>query len=160
LVAANASERGLTPPIALDALDNQRQPTRDNEGAIIAYTRPIMVLIDEFSASGGDAFAAVMQDNSRAALFGYRTTGAGGNVTQWRAGSYSEAIVTLTESLMSRSFERPAKEGYPTSLYVENVGVHPDFEYDYMTQQNLFGNGKPFVDAFTATMAEHIRRFR
>jgi hypothetical protein len=29
-----------------------------------------------------------------------------------------------------------------------------------MTQQNLFENGKPFVDAFTAAMVEHIRRFR
>jgi hypothetical protein len=160
LVQANASDRGLTAPIPLDSIENQRQPARNNQGNIIAYTRPIMVLIDEFSASGGDAFAAVIQDNARGALFGYRTMGAGGNVTQWRAGSYSEAIVTLTESLMSRAFERAADNGYPTSRYIENVGVRPDFEYDYMTQENLFGNGKPFVDAFTAAMVEHIRRFR
>ena len=86
--------------------------------------------------------------------------GAGGNVTQWRAGSYSEATVTLTESLMSRSFERAGDSGFPSSRYVENVGVRPDFEYDYMAQQNLFESGKPFVDAFTAAMVEHIRRFR
>jgi CDP-glycerol glycerophosphotransferase (TagB/SpsB family) len=41
---------------------------------------------------------------------------------------------------------------YLTAPYVENIGVRPDIEVDYMTRDNLLQNGKPFVDAFTKAM--------
>lgn len=158
LVQANRSGRNLTPPIPIDDLEITRQPATDNSNNLLAYSKPMIVLIDEWSASGGDAFAAVIQDNGRGPLFGYRTMGAGGNVTSWFAGSYSEGQTALTESLMSRATERAEDGGYPVSPYVENVGVRPDIEYDYMTRDNLFQNGKPFVDAFTAAMVDQIRK--
>ena len=118
------------------------------------------MLSDETSASAADMFAATMQDNGRAVLFGKRTMGAGGNVTQWQTGTYSEAFATLTESLMVRKYERFEAGGLPVSPYVENVGVHPEIEVDYMTRANLFERGKPFVDAFTQAIVEHIRKNR
>ncbi len=159
-VEANRSAGGLTVPIPLDDITIERQPLRDMDGRLLAYLKPLILLTDEFSASGGDAFAAVIQDNGRGPLFGFRTMGAGGNVTGWRAGSYSEGVVNLTESLMSRLGERGEAGGYPVSPYVENIGVRPDIEYDYMTRDNLFQSGKPFVDAFTAAIVEHIRKNR
>jgi len=48
--------------------------------------------------------------------------------------------------------------GYPTSHYIENAGVHPDVEYDYMTRENLLQRGLPFVNAFTAAIRQDIRR--
>ena len=158
LIAANRSGRGLTTPIPLDDITLEREPRRDRNGNLLSYTKPLIVLIDEFSASGGDAFAAVIQDNGRGPLFGYRTMGAGGNVTEWDAGSYSEGGATLTESLMSRASERAGEAGYPSSRYIENVGVRPDIEYDYMTRENLFRSGRAFVDAFTGAIVEQIRK--
>ena len=43
-----------------------------------AYTKPLMVMVDEFSASGADMFPAIIQDNHRGPIFGTRTMGAGG----------------------------------------------------------------------------------
>ncbi len=47
---------------------------------------------------------------------------------------------------------------YPTTPYLENVGVRPDVEVDYMTKENLVNKGKPFVDAFTAKIVELINQ--
>ena len=46
---------------------------------------------------------------------------------------------------------------YPTSPYVENIGVRPDIEVDYMTIDNLNRRGKPFVDAFVAAIVAQIQ---
>jgi C-terminal processing protease CtpA/Prc len=122
---------------------------------VIAYTKPLIVLVDEMSASGGDAFAATIQDNARGPLLGWRTMGAGGNVETWQAGSYSLGFTSVTESLMNR--KDPVKTAeYPTAPYVENIGVRPDIEVDYMTVANLTQKGKPFVDAFVAAIVARI----
>jgi hypothetical protein len=47
---------------------------------------------------------------------------------------------------------------YPTAPYVENIGVRPDIQVDYMTRDNLTQGGKPFVDAFVAAMVNHIQK--
>ena len=155
IVAANEANRGRTPPIPLDDVTIDRAPATDSAGNRIASTKPLLVLIDELTASAGDAFAATIQDNWRGLLFGRRTMGAGGNVVTWEAGSYSQGIMTLTESLMNRKFPVQTLE-YPEAPYVENIGVYPDFLVDYMTQENLAQNGKPFVDAFVATMVAYL----
>jgi hypothetical protein len=49
---------------------------------------------------------------------------------------------------------------YPTTRYVENVGVRPDIEEDYMTLDNLLNGGRTYVERFTAAMVEHIRNSR
>jgi hypothetical protein len=49
----------------------------DRKAAANAYTKPVLVLVDEISASSADIFAAMVQDNQIAPLFGYRTMGAG-----------------------------------------------------------------------------------
>ena len=155
LVAANAANRGRTKPIPLDDVVIDRSPAIDTAGNMVAYTKPILVLTDELTASGGDAFAATIQDNSRGLLLGRRTMGAGGNVVAWEGGSYSLGIVTLTESLMNRKNPVETVE-YPAAPYVENIGVYPDFYVDYMTIDNLMQNGQPFVDAFISTMVKYL----
>lgn len=160
LVEANASERGLTRPVPWDFNPGlERDPLRDPRGNLLAYSKPLLLLTDEFSASAADGFAAIIQDNQRGPLYGYRTMGAGGNVTSWVAGPYSRSLVTLTESLMSRRTERQ-EAGYPASRYIENVGVHPDIESDYMTAANLSSDGRPFVEGFVRAMVEHIAKSR
>lgn len=160
LIEANASERGLTRPIPWDFNPGlEREPLRDARGNLVAYRKPLMLLTDEFSASATDGFAAVLQDNERGPLFGYRTMGAGGSVSTRVVGPYSRSLATVTESLVSRVRERQV-DGYPASRYVENVGVHPDIEVDYMTAANLYTNGQPFVQEFVRAMVEHIAKSR
>ena len=47
--------------------------------------------------------------------------------------------------------------GYPESHYIENIGAHADIPLDYMTRENLLTGGRPFVEAFTRAIVEHIR---
>lgn len=156
ITTANTEFRGRTGPIPIDDVTIDRPPARDIRGNVIAYSKPLMLLVDEMSASGGDFFAATIQDNKRGPLFGYRTMGAGGNVTGWLAGSYSQGFTTLTESLMSRSQDVVTRD-FPVTRYVENIGVRPDIEYDYMTRENLERGGAPFVESFLGTMYGHIQ---
>jgi C-terminal processing protease CtpA/Prc len=118
-----------------------------------------MVLIDELSASGGDSFPAMVQDNKRGILYGYRTMGAGGSVFGTGAGAYSEGFTTITQSLMNRQNDVVTPD-YPAAPYIENIGVRPDVESDYMTRDNLLQNGRPFVEGFVSTMVDHISRSR
>ena len=56
---------------------------------------------------------------------------------------------------MSRKNSLPA-DGFPTSPYVENVGVRPDTVQEYMTVDNLTNHGATFVQAFSDAMAAYI----
>ena len=123
---------------------------------MIAYKKPLMVLVDEMSASGADSFPATIQDNQRGPLFWWRTMGAGGSVEGRWAGSYSQGYTTVTQSLMSRNQDVVTPD-FPVTRYVENVGVRPDIEFDYMTRENLRRDGGVFVDAFLFAMYNHIQ---
>ena len=159
IVAANRAKRGRTAPIPLDDVVIDRSPAKDATGKVIAYDKPIVLLIDELTASAGDAFAATMQDNARGVLVGWRTMGAGGNVVGWEAGSYSLGTISVTQSLMNRK-NAVVTSDYPAAPYVENIGVRPEIEIDYMTRDNLLQNGKPFVDAFVAATVDYIQKTR
>jgi hypothetical protein len=149
LASAYFDGRGLTGPVPACAFELEL-PT-----APFAYQKPMIVLIDDFSTSAADIFPAIIQDNGRAKLVGTRTSGAGGRVTLAAAGAMSEARTTMTESLVVRAKEYQY-EGFPRSPFIENVGVRPDIELDYMTTENLLLDGAPFVDAFTRIILAEI----
>jgi C-terminal processing protease CtpA/Prc len=153
---AYRGNRPRTEPIPACSLQlHGNEPARDAQGNIAAYTKPLIVLVDEFTISAGDIFAAMLQDNQRGPLVGTRTNGAGGSVTGFVVGTYSEATAGNTNSLVTRiaPVEVP---GYPTTHYVENVGAQADVRLDYMTRENLVTAGRPFVEAFTDTLLAHI----
>lgn len=155
VTAAFLTPSGRTPPLPLCHSDLTVPPATDANNQVIAYTKPIMLLVDEMSASGAELFAAVFQDNQRGTLFGMRTMGAGGNVDQFPVTTYSEGTATVTESLMSRKNPVTTPD-YPTAPYVENIGVRPDIVQDYMTIDNLTNRGATFVQAFTDAMVKYI----
>lgn len=159
ITAANHEFRGLTAPLPLDDVTLEREPATDPDGNIIAYDKPLILLVDEFSASAAERFAATIQDNMRGPLVGWRTMGAGGCVVDWEAGSYSLGAIGMTECLTART-DAVITDDYPAAPYIENIGVRPDVQVDYMTRDNLMQNGKPFVDAFTAVIVDHIQKNR
>jgi hypothetical protein len=64
-------------------------------------------------------------------------------------------VATVTQSLMNRKNPITGTE-YPDAPYVENIGVRPDVQVDYMTRENLLTGGRAFVDRVTRVMLDHI----
>jgi C-terminal processing protease CtpA/Prc len=149
--SAFLKNQGRTNRIPVCAATATRSP------AASAYTKPVLVMADELSASSADIFAAMIQDNHIAPLFGYRTMGAGGSPEDNYVGVYSEGSTSVTRSMIVR-LQPVTISGYPTTSYIENVGVHPDILVDYMTTDNLLNKGAPFVKAFTDAAVALIKK--
>ncbi len=49
---------------------------------------------------------------------------------------------------------------FPAVPYVENIGVRPDIEADYMTKDNLLNRGRSFVSTFTGALVKLIQSGR
>src|SRR5260370_27766945 len=148
VTAAFLMPSGRTPPLPLCGTSLNVLSALDKNGQVIAYSKPVMLLADELSASAADFFAAAFQDNQRGPIFGIRTMGAGGNVDQFPVSTYSEGQATLTESLIHRKNPIATPE-YPTAPYVENIGVRPEITQNYMTVDNLLNHGSTFDQAFS-----------
>jgi len=142
IIEAYNENRGRTVPVSLTTGSLILPPAAN------AYLKPVLLLVDEMTASGGDFFAAIIQDNHRGPLFGMRTMGAGGSVVQFNCTVFTESSCTVTASLMNRGVVISGT-GFPPSPFIENVGVRPDIAADYMTRANLMSAGAPFVQAFT-----------
>ena len=133
------------------------EPARDRQGRSMAYNKPIVLLTDDLSASAADLFATVFQDSWRGPVFGWRTMGLGGSVgTFYDATVYSEGAAGITWTQLTRP-NRVAPAGYLSTNYIENVGVHPDIQYDSQTRENLMSGYRQYVDAFTNAIVNHIR---
>ncbi len=156
VTAAFLTPSGRTPPLPVCDVSLDVPSATDANGNGVAYYKPVMLLVDELTASAGDLFAAVFQDNHRGPVFGMRTMGAGGNVSGFPVTTYSEGLATITESLMHRTHDILTSD-YPAAPYVENIGVRPDIVQDYMTVDNLLNQGATFVQAFTDAMVQLIQ---
>lgn len=106
------------------------------------FTKPIVVLVNETCFSGGDFFPAILQDNHRAVIFGQRTAGAGGVVSEVvftnESGIQSFAITT---SLAERVDQQP----------LENIGVAPDVVYS-LSVEDLEENYASYKQAVNETV--------
>jgi len=139
---AFSENRGRSAPVSLNSTGSlELQP------AASAYTKPMLVLTDEFSASAADMLPAILQGNGRGPIFGWRTMGAGGSVVSFSGPAFTESIFRITVSLMNRG-EVITTPDFPPAPYIENIGVRPDIQVDYMTRANLVSGGAPFVQAF------------
>ncbi len=125
----------LTTPFSLDLMGSMGmiQPNQ-----AVRFTKPVLILINEFDFSGGDVFPSLMKDAGRAKLFGMQTSGAGGNVAQYGPLTNSYFRFSLTESLIVRA----------NGELLENRGVKPDVEYQ-VTEADFHDGYKGYVEAFT-----------
>lgn len=154
---AFSQERGFTYPMAICGVHKDIPTLRDKAGNALAYTKPVLILTDELSASAAELFAAIMQDNGRGQIFGTKTNGAGGAVFDFPIGYSMEASVSLPQKILTRA--KPTVETeLPPAPYIENPGVLPDRTVDYMTVENLASHGKPFVDAFSLAVLDLIAK--
>lgn len=143
VLGAFNENRGRSAPVSLNSTGSLRlNPVAG------AYAKPLLVLTDEFSASGGDMLPAILQSNNRGPILGWRTMGAGGSVVGYSGPAFTESFFRITVSLMNRGHVVNTPD-FPPAPYIENIGVRPDIPVDYMTRANLMSGGAPFVQAFT-----------
>lgn len=133
------------------------QPARSADGSVAAYDKPLIVLVDELSISFGDIFPGMMQDARRGPIVGMRTAGAGGSVSGWPVGTYSEGIGFVTNSLVVRAQSVKAPD-LPAAPFIENIGVIPDIELNFMTRENLMTRGRPYMEAVTNIILAEIAK--
>jgi hypothetical protein len=151
VLRAYNENRGRTAPVSLNSTGSLIL-----NPAAVSYTKPLMVMVDEFSASGGDMFPAIIQDNGRGPIFGMRTMGAGGSVVGFNATAYTESFFRVTVSLMNRG-RLIQTDDFPPAPYIENIGVRPDKVVDYMTRENLMNSGAQYIQAFTAAIVKLVQ---
>lgn len=157
---ANSAHRGRTAGLPLCGATTTVQPARDRSGNVLAYTKPVVMLVDELSASSGDLFPALFQDARRGQIIGYRTMGLGGTVITFPdATTFSESDARITVSMMTRAGSASV-DGYPSSAYIENVGVRPDLTLDYQTRDNLLSGGRQWIDAAAWLAAQYVKANR
>ncbi|MDM7462001.1 MAG: S41 family peptidase [bacterium] len=97
---------------------------RDGTFGIVAYPqtpnyrKPIVVLVDEFSVSTAEIFAAGMQEAKRAIVVGRPTPGKAlpSKIVQLPHGGYLQCVIADYETARKRR--------------IEGVGVQPDFEVE------------------------------
>jgi C-terminal processing protease CtpA/Prc len=118
--AAYDAGKTLTAPIAV--LDE-----RSLAPFAFTWNKPMLVLVDELSASSGDAFPMLIQANHVAPLFGQRTMGAGGNVEPVSLLPHSNAGLSLSRGLFTAA---RADAAYGADDFVENRGVTPDIVHE------------------------------
>jgi hypothetical protein len=108
---------------------------------LFQWKKPVLVLHDELSGSGGDAFPALLQ-GAGIKTFGARTMGLGGTVETVGNLPNSGAELKLTRGL-NATF---VPNGQPK--LIENIGVTPDFAYAHTVAD--FRAGYPaYVKAFS-----------
>jgi hypothetical protein len=152
---ALAQKRGLTPPLDVFGPAGcfltggaQYPPATDADGNNIAYTKPIVVLTNNFTLSAAELFGATLQDAKRVTVYGTRSDGGGGNVVGYNSTPYSEGFSRVTQSLAVRNHD-VSTPSFPSAPYLENIGVYPDVQADYQIRDNLFNGGATFVHGFS-----------
>ena len=152
---ASEQNRGDTDPIYLyspvfcNGGGGLVYPPATQNGNNIAYTKPILLLTDNFTLSSAEFFSAILQDIHRVSVYGMRTDGGGGNVVgyNYATGAYAEGNIRMTQSLGVRNHDITTA-GLPSGPYIENIGIQPDVFADYQTKTNLLTGGQPFVAGF------------
>ncbi len=156
---ALSQNRGDTGSLPFCGPSFDQTPITDTKGNNLAYTKPILVLTDNFTLSSAEIFSMFMQDSKRATLFGTRTDGGGGNVVEFNATDYSEGFARITESLITRA-QPVATPGFPVgpySIFYDGQGIYPDIVEDYQTLDNLLHGGGTFVADFSTAILNLIQ---
>ena len=110
-----------------------------------AWSKPMLVLIDELAGSCGDMFPMLVKANNRAKLFGQPTMGLGGNVEEVGVLSNSRVKVRMTRGLF---YPYNPGRGPTDAEYIENNGVLPDVPYRHSVK-DFRGSFVDYVKAFS-----------
>ncbi len=86
----------------------------------IVHGKPVVVLVDDHTASAAEIFAAAMQDNKEATVIGSQTLGKG--ITQiWMEGMPQDSILSITNSRLFTPSGKWLGDGHH-----RRIGITPD----------------------------------
>ncbi len=153
---ANSEFRGMTGPLPICGALFDQDPLKSTSGTVLSYTKPILVLTDNYTLSAAEIFTMFMQDSQRATIFGTRTDGGGGSVLSFDATDYSEGVSRVTLNVITRAqpVATPDFPAGPYSIFYEAQGIYPDIVEDFQTKDNLLNFGATFVEDFSAAICE------
>jgi hypothetical protein len=120
---------------------------------LVQWTKPIVVLTNELSLSGGDLFPLLIKANRLGKLFGETTAGAGGNVEEVLITSFSQGSLRLTRSIFAPMTEA---NQIPFGNVVEDQGVTPDVVHP-LTVADFRAGHVGYVRAFSELAAGLVR---
>lgn len=111
-----------------------KNPTKDVEilhswRSTKVWDKPLIVLVNKYSASASEIFAGAMQDYNRGIVIGQTTFGKG-SVQRFKTTSYGQ--IKLTDSLYYRI------TGLPTQLF----GVEPNLVIPSLVSEEVLGEGE------------------
>lgn len=120
-------------PVVQVVTSNKKRQVLSDQDSSVSYSGPLVVLIDRFSASASEIFAAAMQDYGRAIIIGERSFGKGTvqRVSPLRYGNTSdhESMIKLTTAQFFRV------NGGST----QHLGVTPDINLNAGIEDQEFG---------------------
>ncbi len=121
--------------------DGKRRPFQAKRSPI--YLKPVVLLIDEGSASASEILGGALKDNGRATLLGAKTFGKGlvQKINYLQDGSE----LNLTVS----------KYYTPSGQDIDKKGIHPDIEVP-ITTADLMNNRDPQKDAAVAYLKKQL----
>jgi hypothetical protein len=123
---------------------------------LVQWTKPVLILTGNLTASAGDFFPAILQANGMARTFGGPTMGAGGWVETMATLPYSRLKLKVTRTL---SFVAPADGSARAPLdseVFENNGVTPDYPY-MVTVADFRAGFVGYFEAFSRVAAQLTR---
>ncbi len=105
---------------------------------------PIIVLVDETSASSSEIFSAAMQDNDRATIVGKRTFGKGlvQEPIQFPDGSLLRLTIARYYSASGRCLQKPYEQGKGNDYQMDLVKRAQNGEY--LSQDSIHLKGKKY----------------
>ena len=115
----DVASRFLTEGTVVDVVDNQGEHTTMSvEPKRITTDLPLVVLVDEFSASGSEVLAGALQDHERATIAGTTTFGKGSVNVLHQLSDGSGLYLTTGRWLT------------PNGSLIEGRGITPDYELE------------------------------
>ena len=105
---------------------------------------PIVVLVDEISASASDMFAGAIQDNDRGTIIGRRTFGKGlvQQPTAFRDGSVVRLTIARYYTPSGRCIQRPYEKGHGEEYWNEFIARYERGEFFY--QDSIHQDGEKY----------------
>ncbi len=115
-VVVNVASHFIKDGVVLTLVDNKENKESISVNPNGVFTDlPVVVLVDQYSASGAEVLAAALRDNSRATVAGVKTFGKGSYDTNFRLEDGSSIYLTIGRWLR------------PNGQLIEGKGIEPDY---------------------------------